>query len=67
MYCAAYNKQGACTFWMQTPVQHAADWEVCLRADAQDTTHDKSGCWSVDQHTYDRVRVGQQWDRRAAS
>ncbi len=67
MHCAAYNQQHACTSWFTTPVYHPADWSVCLRADAQDTSHDRTGCWSVNQHTYDSVRVGQQWSRRAGA
>ena len=53
MVCAAYNK-GICTVWV--PITHhvAERWELCLRSG--------DGCRDVDQHPYDRVRIGDYYE-----
>lgn len=58
-YCAAYNK-GICT--VNVPNFHhdyiAANWQLCLRADADDSSHDKTGCIDVPENVYDHYPSG---------
>lgn len=53
--CMSYDKNGLCTLKM--PIEHRVpeSWQLCLRL------RDESGCRDVDQITYHKYEVGQEY------
>lgn len=61
--CVARDKRGSCI--VSVPIQHQSwvspDWELCLQADSDDTSHDKTGCLSVSEGAYNAHPVGSRY------
>lgn len=55
--CISYGKYG-CQMYMPFPVTEPDEYQMCLRADAGDTQHDRTGCWDTDPQTYARYQPG---------
>lgn len=55
--CVSYGKYG-CQAYMPFPHTEPDQYQLCLHRDAQDTTHDVTGCWDTDPQTYARYQVG---------
>lgn len=58
--CIVNSKYG-CSVWMPLRHDEPARYELCLRADSGDTSHDKSGCFDVDPQTFAGYQVGQHY------
>lgn len=56
--CVARDKYGSCTVSMPLRHDEPARYELCLRADAGDTSHDKTGCFDVDPQMFAGYQVG---------
>lgn len=63
--CVSYGTHGLCKMYMPFPHTEPDSYKICIRHDAQDTTHDATGCWDTDPVSYWQYRVGDRYPNRS--